>query len=181
MLPGILSMQMCQAYDFEKAGDAAYRNRQYLQALEMYNNSIEITPRNAILLSNRAAVCLKLGLWSRAVCDSEAAFQVLPRYKQSSAVCLPHHRVQPTAIVVGVVAFVVGHCGICVTSPWSAYSYSCSCIDTCACSHCVPLCMQVSTKTDVSYSAVAMWKLPLCVVVPSVSHLDFCKPKSPAP
>ncbi len=73
------SVQMSTAYALKKAGNAAYHNKSYPDALEMYNQCIEISPGNAILLNNRASVHLRLGHWDDAITDSDAALRVLPR------------------------------------------------------------------------------------------------------
>ncbi|DBA70101.1 TPA: hypothetical protein ACH3X2_012260 [Trebouxia sp. C0005] len=78
--PGSPSMaQMSTAYTLKKAGDAAYHTKLYPDALEMYNQCIEICPGNAILLNNRASVHLRLGHWDDAIADSDAALHVVPR------------------------------------------------------------------------------------------------------
>ncbi|DBB06990.1 TPA: Cochaperone protein [Trebouxia sp. C0004] len=71
--------QMSTAYALKKAGDAAYHNKLYSDALDMYSQCIEISPGNAILLNNRASVHLRLGHWDDAIADSNAALHVVPR------------------------------------------------------------------------------------------------------
>ncbi len=75
----LVSVQMSTAYAFKKAGDAAYHNKLYPDALKMYNQCIQISPGNAVLLNNRASVHLRLGHWDDAIADSDAALHVVPR------------------------------------------------------------------------------------------------------
>jgi len=70
---------MSTAYALRKAGDAAYHNKLYPGVLEMYNQCIETSPGNAILLNNRASVHLRLGHWDDAIADSDAALCIVPR------------------------------------------------------------------------------------------------------
>ncbi|KAL0044989.1 hypothetical protein WJX82_004292 [Trebouxia sp. C0006] len=78
--PGSPSMaQMSTAYALKKAGDAAYHNKLYPDALKIHNQCIQISPGNAVLLNNRASVHLRLGRWDDAIAGSDAALHVVPR------------------------------------------------------------------------------------------------------
>jgi len=72
-------VQKANAYQLKKAGDAAYRAKNFPQALSMYSRSLESDPGNAVLLNNRASVHLKLGDWLSAISDSLAALAIRPR------------------------------------------------------------------------------------------------------
>lgn len=65
-------MQLSDAHAYKKAGDAAYRAKRFPDALDQYT-SIVTLPDNAVLLNNRASVCLKLRCWEEARADSTAA------------------------------------------------------------------------------------------------------------
>ncbi|DBA70103.1 TPA: hypothetical protein ACH3X2_012262 [Trebouxia sp. C0005] len=88
--------QLSDAHAYKKAGDAAYRAKRFPDALDQYTKSIVTLPDNAVLLNNRASVCLKLRRWEEARADSTAALCLRPACGNASKA---HCRIAKTMLV----------------------------------------------------------------------------------
>ena len=67
-----------QVENLKSLGDAAFKHRQYHQAVAYYSEGIEVDPRDEELLGCRCAVYHKLSMFNEAVKDSERLISLVP-------------------------------------------------------------------------------------------------------
>ena len=60
------------------SGDAKYISEKYDEAIEYYDQALEIEPKNEYVWSSRGAALLKLGMWAKAVDAFDKALNVNP-------------------------------------------------------------------------------------------------------
>jgi len=70
-----------QAMWLKQRGDHFYRTRDWQAAKNAYTAALELHPRNALALSNRAVCSLRLNLFADVIKDCTAAFDLLKRVK----------------------------------------------------------------------------------------------------
>ena len=59
---------------------AAIDQKDYNAAISFYNSALETTPRDHIILGNRAAAYLELGLFDEVISDAEKCIEIKPDY-----------------------------------------------------------------------------------------------------
>ena len=71
-----------QAMWLKLRGDHFYRSRDYRAGINAYTSCLELDPRNAQALSNRAVCALRLRLWADVISDATAAFELFKRVRR---------------------------------------------------------------------------------------------------
>ncbi|KAA6390962.1 MAG: putative stress induced phosphoprotein 1 [Streblomastix strix] len=72
-------MSKVEAIELKEAGNKAFAEKDYLQALLNYTKAIKVDRNNASLWGNRAAAYYNLGIYEKAIEDSNYAIELQPK------------------------------------------------------------------------------------------------------
>ncbi|KAF0692417.1 Aste57867_16511 [Aphanomyces stellatus] len=75
-----LKMALAQAEQFKNEGNAALKEKNYVEAIRLYTCALDLDPTNAIYLSNRSAAHLSNDSKSKALRDAEACIEHKPNW-----------------------------------------------------------------------------------------------------
>jgi len=74
------SPQEAQAEAFKAEANEAFKACRYAAAADLYTKAVELSPRNAVYLSNRAFAYTRLEQYGSAIADATAAIEIDPTY-----------------------------------------------------------------------------------------------------
>eukprot|EP00877_Chromochloris_zofingiensis_P011983 jgi/Chrzof1/7038/Cz02g08140.t1 len=80
-----LEQHMVMLANIKDSAKQALKLKQYNDALDLYNQALQLAPDDSVLYSNRAAVWLMIGSYEEAVTDAHTATQAsLGTYQDTS-------------------------------------------------------------------------------------------------